>query len=92
MWFVVVLCTSMGGQESGGGERLERSVGDGVRRLEVADEEALLPVEVTLHVEVTVHAELGLLDDELFVEAIDGQVDAQVKRPMSHFDSVDRMR
>lgn len=81
----------MGGHESGGGERLERSIGDGDNKLEV-HEEALLPVELTLHVEETLHAELVLLDDGLVVEAIDGQGDAQAKRPLSHFDSPDQIR
>ena len=76
----------MGGQESDGGERLERSVGDGESKLNV-----LLPVDSTLQVEVTLHAELVLLDDGL-VEAIDGQGDAQAKRLLSHFDSLDLMR
>lgn len=82
----------MGGQESGGGERLERSVGDGESKLAVVHEEVLLPVDLTLHVEVTLHAELVLLDDGLVAEAIDGQGDAQAKRLLSHFVSPDRMR
>ena len=79
----------MGGQESGGGERLERSVGDGESKLAVVHEEVLLPVELTLHVDVTLHPELVLV---LVVEAIDGQGDAQAKRLLSHFVSPDLMR
>ena len=75
---------------SGGGERLERSAGDGESKLAV--EEVLLSVELMLHVEVTLHAELVLLDDGVVEEAIDGQGDAQVKRFLSHFDSPDLMR
>lgn len=82
----------MGGQESGGGERLERSVGDGESKLAVVYEEVLPSVELTLHVEVTLQAELVLLGGGVVEEAIDGQGDAQVKRLLSHFDSLDLMR
>lgn len=92
MWLVVVLWTTTGGQESGGGERLERSVGDGESKLKAVYEEELLPVESTLHVEVTLHAELVLLHEGLLVDTIDGQGDAQAKRLLSHFDSPDLMR
>lgn len=78
----------MGGQESGEGERRERSVGDGESKLVAVHE---LYVELALHIEVTLHAELVLPDDELG-DAIEGQGDAQVKRLLSHFDSPDRMR
>lgn len=83
----------MGGQESGGGDRLKRSVGDGVSNLlAAADEEVLPSVELMLHVEVTVHAELALLDAGLGEETIDGEGDAQEKRLLSRFGSPDRMR
>ena len=84
-----MLCTTIGGQESDGGERLERSVGDGESKPAVVYE---LAVELTLHVEMTLHAELVLLDDGLVVEAIDGQADTQARRPLSHFGSPDLMR
>lgn len=84
-----MLCRTIGGQESDGGERLERSVGDGESKLAVVYE---LPVELTLHVEVMLHAELVLLDDGLVVEAIDGQGDAQARKLLSHFGSPDLMR
>jgi hypothetical protein len=66
----------MAGQESGEGDRLERSVGDGANELELVYE--------VLLVDVTLHAELVLLD-ELVWEAIDGQGNAQGKRGLSHF-------
>jgi len=78
----------MGGQESGWGERRERSIGDGESKLVAVHE---LSVGLGLHIEVTLHAEMVLLDDGL-VDAIEGQGDAQVKRFLSHFDSPDLMR
>lgn len=88
---MVVLCTTMGGQESGAGERLKRSVGDGESKLG-AVEEVLPSVELMLHIEVTLHAEPLLLDDGLVDEAIDGQGDAQEKQLLSRFGSPDLVR
>lgn len=89
---MVVLCATMEGQESGAGERLKRSVGDGESKLAVADEEVLPSEELTLHIEVTLHAEPVVQGDELVEEDIDAQGDAQEKRLMSHFGSPDLVR